>query len=93
MSPLYLALVILGIALTVLLAALLHAGLFYELRIRTIRPLHLPHRVAYKLHRGPYKQAGAAFKALSPEAPKQTLFGVFYDNPKTVSLFTLPPYL
>lgn len=85
MGPLLLALVILAVVLATLLAALLHAGLFYQLRIRTVRPLHLPRRAAYKLYRGPYKKAGAAYGAVSADAPRQTLFAAFYDCPETVS--------
>lgn len=85
MSPILLLFVILAVVLGILLAALTHAGLFYQLRIRTVRPRHLPRRAAYRLYRGPYKKAGGAYRAVLADAPLETAFAVFYDCPDTVS--------
>ena len=73
------------VVLAVVLAILVHAGLFYELRIRSATPASFPHRVAYRVHKGPYKKAGAAFKELSEKWPKLKTFAIFYDDPKEVN--------
>ena len=85
-SIFYGVVLILLLAIIVSLVALLHAGLFVELRIRTTVPLPeaCPKRVAYKLHRGPYKNAGKAFNELLGIVPKLRLFGIYYDSPNKV---------
>ena len=79
--------VLLGVlvGLFVILGVLAHAGYFSDLRIRTSVPASLPHRVAYTVHRGPYRNVGGLVENLAVFAPKQTRFCVFYDDPKEVS--------
>ena len=50
-----------------------------------VTPPVLPHHVAYLLRTGPYKNAGSAFKKLCTLAPNTKLFGIYYDDPDTVS--------
>lgn len=68
------------------LMALMHAGYFSEIRIRTSLPLSLPGRVAYKLYRGSYSNAGAAFKELAAVAPHLKTVGIYYDDPNKVGI-------
>lgn len=77
--------VVLVIIIAVLLLLLTHAGFFYTLRIRTVRPPVLPHHIAYTLRTGAYKNVGPVFRKLSTLAPKTKLFGIYYDDPNTVS--------
>ena len=77
-------LIILGIILAIVLGVLLHAGFFYTLRIRTSVPASMPHRVAYKLYRGPYRNAGTGFREIEAVAPMQRTFGIYYDDPGKV---------
>ena len=86
-SIFYGALLILLLAIVISFAALLHAGLFIELRIRTTKPLPeaCPKRVAYKLYRGPYKNAGKAYTELLDIVPNLRHFGIYYDDPNKVS--------
>lgn len=74
-----------AVLLALFLMALVHAGYFYDLRIRTSTPLSLPGQVAYKMYRGSYTNAGSAFKELAGLVPHLRTFGIYYDNPKTVS--------
>ena len=76
------------VVLCVLLMIITHAGYFYSLRIRTSIPLSVPRKVAYKLHRGAYSNSGTTYGDLSKLAPHLTTFGIYYDDPKTVSLAT-----
>ena len=81
-----------GIALVIvifiLLGVLAHAGYFYTLLIRTVIPLSVPKRVAYKVYRGPYHN-NSGFKELQKVAPTATTFGIYYDDPKEVRLLIL----
>lgn len=74
----------LGILLLLFLGIMLHAGFFYTLRIRTSTPVSSPSRVAYKVYRGPYKNAGAGFSDVKLFAPLATNFGIYYDDPNKV---------
>lgn len=82
---LFYVVVVLVVILCVILMVFTHAGFFYSVSIRTSTPLSAPGRVAYKLYRGPYKNAGAAFRELSGLAPHLKTFGIYYDDPKKVS--------
>lgn len=86
MSVLFYVLLAVGVVLCLCLMALMHAGYFYDLRIRTTTPLSLPGRVAYKLYRGSYSNAGVGFKELMGLAPHCKDFGIYYDDPKRVSI-------
>ena len=77
------------VILVLCLMALVHAGYFYDLRIRTSSPLSLSGRVAYKMYRGSYTNAGSAFKELGSLAPHQRSFGIYYDDPNRVSKVSL----
>ena len=77
-------LTIAAILLAVFLGCLVHAGFFYTLRIRTSIPYSIPSRVAYKVYRGPYKNAGAGFNDIGKVAPSMKKFGLYYDNPTKV---------
>lgn len=77
--------VILVIVIVVAWLVLTHAGFFYTIRLRQARPPVLPHHVAYMLKTGAYKNAGPAFKRLCTLAPKIKKFGIYYDDPDTVS--------
>ena len=70
--------------ITLILCVLLHAGLFYELRIRISESPSCPKKVAYCLHQGQYRNAGTAYKRLGDLVPHLKLFGTFYDDPKKV---------
>ena len=80
---LYLIVALLAISVVVL-GTLLHAGLFYELRIRKTLAPFSPRRVAYGVHSGPYKNSGTPFKQLSVLVPSLKLFAIYYDDPKKV---------
>lgn len=84
MAVVFYVVLLLAILLALFLVALLHAGFFYELRIRTSTPLSCPKKVAYKLYTGPYKNCGAHFKSLITLVPTLKTFGVFYDDPDKV---------
>ncbi len=94
MGVLFYVVLLLAVVLALLLVALLHAGFFYELRIRTSTPLSCPKRVAYKLYTGPYKNCGSYFRQLISLAPTLKTFGVYYDDPDKVSnqLYTIQYY-
>lgn len=77
-------LLIVAILLAVFLGCLVHAGFFYTLRIRTSIPYSIPSRVAYKVYRGPYKNAGAGFSDVEQVAPSLKKFGLYYDDPNKV---------
>ncbi len=90
MDPIYYYLLIAVFVISaVVLAILVHAGMFYDLRIRITTPASLPHRVAYGVHKGPYKNAGGPFTRLSRLVPQLKLFGTYYDDPKEVLTCTL----
>ncbi len=84
MAPLYYVLLAIIVVCAILLGILVHAGFFYELQIRMTSPTSLPRRVAYSVHKGPYKNAGTPFGKLAQLVPKLKLFGVYYDDPKSV---------
>ncbi len=84
MAVLFYVVLLLAVLLALFLVALLHAGFFYELRIRTSTPLSCPKRVAYKLHTGPYRNCGAHFRRLATLVPSLKTFGVYYDDPDKV---------
>lgn len=86
MGVLFYLFAVVALVLILFLMALVHAGYFYDLRIRTSTPLSLPGRVAYKVYRGSYSNAGSAFKELAGLAPFLRTFGIYYDDPKRVSL-------
>lgn len=77
-------LILVGIILAIFLGVLVHAGFFYTLRIRTTHPSSIPSRIAYKLYRGPYKNAGEAFNDVKQFARGKTKFGIYYDDPAKV---------
>ncbi len=85
MGVLFYVVLLLAVVLALLLVALLHAGFFYELRIRISTPLSCPKRVAYRLYTGPYKNCGGYFKQLISLVPDLKTFGVYYDDPDKVS--------
>ena len=80
---LYVAVAVAVVAI-ICLALLTHAGYFSDIRIRTSTPLSLPGRVAYKLYKGSYSNAGAAFKELDLVAPHLKTVGIYYDDPHKV---------
>ncbi|XP_064399148.1 testis-expressed protein 264 homolog [Halichondria panicea] len=84
MGVLFYVVLLLAVVLALLLVALLHAGFFYELRIRISTPLSCPKRVAYRLYTGPYKNCGGYFKQLISLVPDLKTFGVYYDDPDKV---------
>lgn len=89
MDLLFYALIALAAVFIVVFMALLHAGFFADLQIRTSPPASLPHRVAYSVHKGPYNKAGGAFSKLGSLVPRLRLFGVYYDNPNEVAIIIL----
>lgn len=84
MGVLFYVVIAVVIVAVVFLAALMHAGYFSDIRIRTSTPLSLPGRVAYKFYRGSYSNAGAAFKELALIAPRLKTVGIYYDDPNKV---------
>ena len=79
-------LIVLAIVLLVVLGIMVHSGVFYRLNIRTAVPRAIPSRVAYKVYKGSYRNAGAGFEDVMQRAPGYTrLFGVYYDDPKKVA--------
>lgn len=85
MGLLFYAIIVAAIVLVLCLMALVHAGYFYDLRIRTTTPLSLPGRIAYKLYRGAYSNAGTGFREIATAAPHYKSFGIYYDDPSKVS--------
>ena len=84
MGVLFYVVVVVLVLVVLFLMALIHAGYFSDIRIRTSIPLSLPSRVAYKLYRGSYSNAGVAFKELDAIAPRLKTVGIYYDDPKKV---------
>ena len=79
-------LVVLAIVLLIVLGVVVHSGVFYRLSIRTSVPRTIPSRVAYKVYKGPYRNAGTGFEDVMQRAPGYTrLFGVYYDDPEKVA--------
>jgi len=78
--------IVIAVVILFLLGLLAHAGYFYTLLIRTVIPLSVPKRVAYKVYRGPYYN-NSGFKELLKAAPTATTFGIYYDDPKEVRLY------
>ena len=86
-------LVVLAFLGVIVLAVLAHAGYFADLRIRTSVPASLPKRAAYNVHQGPYNKLCGPLSALTARAPKQTLFCIFYDDPKEVKYLHVDLYI
>ena len=86
MGVLFYVVLIVVILSVLFLMALIHAGYFSDIRIRTSNPLSLPGRVAYKLYRGSYTNAGAGFKELAAVAPNLKTVGIYYDDPRKVTM-------
>ena len=84
MGLLFYVALVLAVILALLFVALLHAGLFFDLRIRTSTPLSCPKRVAYRHYTGPYKNCGSSFKELCNMVPHLKTVGVYYDDPDKV---------
>lgn len=86
--PLFWFVLIAGVTLvTAIFLLLLYSGLFYTYTIRCTVPSSLPRRIAYRAHKGAYKNAGDAFWKLVALVPRRMLFGIYYDDPNTVSAF------
>ena len=79
---LVLAACMLGLAAFVFM---LYSGFFYTYTIRCTIPASLPRRIAYSVHRGPYCNCGPHFRELKRLVPQRRLFGIYYDDPRTVS--------
>lgn len=77
---------IVGIVLVGLLALLVYSGLFYTYTIRCSIPASLPKRIAYTTYKGRYQDVGKVFCKLCDLVPHKRLFGIYYDDPKTVSI-------
>ena len=88
-------LVLVAVAIVVVVALfilLLYSGLFYTYSIRGTIPASLPKRNAYKVFKGPYWKSGKAAEALTALAPHRRTFSVFYDDPNTVSYYSIYGY-
>ena len=68
------------------LAVVVDAGYFHTVRVRMAAPHVQPRHFAYVVKTGPYKNCVGAFSSLAKLAPKKILFGIYYDDPDTVSL-------
>lgn len=90
MGVLFYVVLVVAVVLSLCLMALVHAGYFYDLRIRTSIPLSLPGRIAYKLYRGAYSNAGVGFRDIMSVAPQVKSFGIYYDDPNKVSHWPNP---
>lgn len=61
-----------------------YSGLFSSIVIKTGSPPIKKVTIAYKLHKGPYKESGAHFTDVCSIGPKQSCIAVYYDDPKEV---------
>lgn len=61
-------------------AAVVYSGLFTEVNIKTGSPYIKNVTIAYKLHKGPYKDCGAAFTETVSIGPKLNTIRVSYDD-------------
>lgn len=61
-------------------AAIVYSGLFTEVNIKTGSPPIKNVTIAYKLHKGPYKDCGAAFTEAVSIGPKLNTIRVSYDD-------------
>ena len=90
MGVVFYVVVALLIILLLILLALVHAGYFYALRIRTSIPASAPRRIAYKLYKGPYsKSARLGYGHLMKLAPNSKAVAIYYDDPELVRWFNL----
>jgi hypothetical protein len=65
-------------------AVIVYSGLFTEVNIKTGSPPIKNVTIAYKLHKGPYKDCGAAFTETVSIGPKLNTIRVSYDDPTEV---------
>lgn len=80
---------ILGLLIMLFLTALgllWYSGVFYNIVIGAGKPPITNVEVAYLVGRGPYKNAGELFTVVTGAAPFQRPLGVYYDDPKEVSM-------
>ncbi|XP_063072167.1 testis-expressed protein 264 homolog [Engraulis encrasicolus] len=61
-----------------------YSGIFSSIVIKTGSPPIKKVTIAYKLHKGPYKESGAHFTDVCSIGPKQSCIAVYYDDPKEV---------
>ncbi|XP_071191789.1 testis-expressed protein 264-like [Salvelinus alpinus] len=61
-------------------AAVVYSGLFTEVNIKTGSPYIKNVTIAYKLHKGPYKDCGGAFTETVSIGPKLNTIRVSYDD-------------
>lgn len=61
-------------------AAVVYSGLFTEVNIKTGSPYIKNVTIAYKFHKGPYKDCGAAFTETVSIGPKLNTIRVSYDD-------------
>ena len=85
-SIFYIFLGVILVTLVCLLSFLSRSGLFYTLTLRFGCPTEdvLPHRVAYLLAQGPYRQAGMLVRETMDLAPNAKVFAIYYDDPEKV---------
>ena len=75
------------ICLLATVAYLLHyIGIFYHVKVTRGKPIISNVWIAYKDHVGPYEKCGSHFTEVSSLLPKLECIGIYYDDPKVVSM-------
>ena len=86
-SLIYWSLGIFLLAIVLLFALLVNAGVFRKVVVTTGIPKLGKTYIAYKYHKGEYKNTSQAIKEIYSICPTAKCFGIFYDDPKIVSDF------
>lgn len=80
--------VVISLVLSIFTAAgyILYSGLLWDVTVLTGSPPMKKVKFAYKFKEGPYKNCGQLFKESHSIGPGLSCIGVFYDDPKKVSI-------
>lgn len=71
----------------ILVSVLAYSGLFHRVVVRKLSYPVGKLRVAYLYNTGPYRNCGALFGRVNSVSPHARCMGIYYDDPKTVSIF------
>lgn len=69
-----------------LLGYAIYSGLLDDVVVTTGKPRVGKLTFAYKFAHGPYKESGSLFTEACSLAPSLRSIGIYYDDPKTVSM-------
>ncbi|XP_071541144.1 uncharacterized protein [Panulirus ornatus] len=74
---------LIALVVGVVIALLVHAGLFSPVDVKTCKPEIGEIQIAYKFARGPYRESGMLFTEVHTLLPEYRTLGVYYDDPRT----------